>query len=343
MEHFRNSWVLERKQRPDFVVIEGLAMPARRQSTQYNSKYCSLFFRPWTLFPGNVDVPHLSLLAIPRVPLQAFYASYFEDVESKADVKATLQESMDWGAAWSTYVRGNVVSESAAQLIRNFLLNTMFSGSPSREDADDEHARTLYTDSVPRLQLSTATFQSQLLGMRSCAQKFTVAAQAQLKQKKRKRAAQHDYATSYDRSKDICEGMWKDVSNADAAEERLCPGEMYADTFDDHLRALTVKEASVKKKFSPLQPPMPAAAAFTPAVQVQRGLDAVLSTILQGQWSEGGELLKPNRVQSAFLRHFTARLQLEAGEQRAGRINTARAEPLLDCVHGLPGTGASKY
>ena len=99
----------------------------------------------------------------------------------------------------------------------------------------------------------------------------------------------------------------------------------------------------MKRKFSPLQPPMPAAAAFTPAVQVQRGLDAVLSTILQGQCCEGGGLLKPNTEQSAFLRHFTARLQLEAGEQRAGKINTARAEPLLDCVHGLPGTGASKY
>ena len=88
---------------------------------------------------------------------------------------------------------------------------------------------------------------------------------------------------------------------------------------------------------------MPAAAEFTPAVQVHQGLDAVLSTILRGQRREGGEVVTPNAEQSAFLRHFTTRLQLEAGEQRAGKINTARAEPLLDCVHGPPGTGISKY
>ena len=88
---------------------------------------------------------------------------------------------------------------------------------------------------------------------------------------------------------------------------------------------------------------MAAAAAFTPAVQVHKGLDTVLSTVFRGQRCEGGELLKPNPEQCAFLRHFTARLQLEAGEQRAGKINIALAEPLLDCVHGPPGTGCSKY
>ena len=131
--------------------------------------------------------------------------------------------------------------------------------------------------------------------------------------------------------------------SAHEAGERLSPGEMFADTFDDHLHALTVKQATAKKKYAPLQPPIPASAEFTPTVQVHQGLHAVLSSILRGQSCEGGGLLKPNPEQCAFLRHFTARLQLEAGEQRAGKINTSRAEPLLDCVHGLPGTGFSKY
>ena len=122
---------------------------------------------------------------------------------------------------------------------------------------------------------------------------------------------------SYARSKDICEGMWKVVPNANAAEDRVCPGEMYDDTFEEHLQALTVKQATAKKKFSPLQPPMPAAAAFAPAVQVQQGLDAVLTTILRGERCEGGAVKQPNAEQCAFLRHFTARLQMEAGEQRA--------------------------
>ena len=137
--------------------------------------------------------------------------------------------------------------------------------------------------------------------------------------------------------------MWKVVGTADTAETRELPGEIYADTYGDHLHALTEKQATANKKFSPLQPPMAATATFTPAAQVQKGLESVLSNILRGVTCEGGGLLKPNTEQAAFLRHFTSRLQLEAGEQRADKINSARGEPLLDCVHGPPGTGSSKY
>ena len=52
-ETFRHAWVLERKKRPDVVVIEGLRMPRASRSRNENAKYCSLFFRPWTLLPGN--------------------------------------------------------------------------------------------------------------------------------------------------------------------------------------------------------------------------------------------------------------------------------------------------
>ena len=338
MEHFRNSWVLERKQRPDVVVIEWLAMPARRQTKEYNSKYCSLFFRPWTLFIGSVDVPHISVLALPRAPLQRLYEESFHSFgEATSEASNPVKDSMEWAVAWSEYVRGNVVSETAAELIRNFLLNTMFSGSERVEDADDERIPTLYSNDVPRLQLSTETFQKDLLGLRSCGENFTEA--AKVIAKSRKKAAKHDFATSYDRSKMVCEGLWKVVPNAVAAEDRKHPGEMYEDTFDDHLHALTSTESTAKNSFRPLQEATTPSVEFRPGAGVHGGLAAVLASIERGQKNEDGVIVKPNQEQTAFLRHFTQRLQVELGEKRAERINETNAEPLLDCVLGPPGTG----
>ena len=78
---------------------------------------------------------------------------------------------------------------------------------------------------------------------------------------------------------------------------------------------------------------------FSPAAQVHTGLAAVLARIERGRAMEDGSLLKPNQEQSAFLRHFTHRLQVVLGEQRADQINQTSEEPLLDAVLGPPGTG----
>ena len=59
---FRHSWALVRKNRPHVVVIEGLYLPHMNKSSTYNAQYCSLFFRPWTLFEGDTIVLHMSLL-----------------------------------------------------------------------------------------------------------------------------------------------------------------------------------------------------------------------------------------------------------------------------------------
>ena len=50
---------------------------------------------------------------------------------------------------------------------------------------------------------------------------------------------------------------------------------------------------------------------------------------------------KPNAEQENFLKHFVARLKLEVLEMQQRRTNEAEQEPLLDLIHGFPGTGKS--
>ena len=50
----------------------------------------------------------------------------------------------------------------------------------------------------------------------------------------------------------------------------------------------------------------------------------------------------PNQEQTLFLRHFVNRLKLEIIERRQRTENQTEHEPLLDLLHGLPGTGKSK-
>ena len=50
---------------------------------------------------------------------------------------------------------------------------------------------------------------------------------------------------------------------------------------------------------------------------------------------------KPNTEQQHFLKHFVAILKLEILEKQEGRTNEAEQEPLLDLIHGFPGTGKS--
>ncbi len=67
---FRHAWVLVRKKRPDVVVIEGLRMPSASRAATENAKYCCLFFRPWTLLPGEARIPNLTLLGLPHERLR---------------------------------------------------------------------------------------------------------------------------------------------------------------------------------------------------------------------------------------------------------------------------------
>ena len=57
----------------------------------------------------------------------------------RAKSKATAEETMpSWVGSWSRYIRGNVVSEHAAKLIRRFLSLTLALSSYDGRESDDD-------------------------------------------------------------------------------------------------------------------------------------------------------------------------------------------------------------
>ena len=72
--------------------------------------------------------------------------------QPKAPVES-VADQVHWGNAWSEYVRGNVVSESAEILIRRVLLNTIASTGKETERDDIELDESEDDVEFPRLTL----------------------------------------------------------------------------------------------------------------------------------------------------------------------------------------------
>ena len=118
----------------------------------HNAKCCSLFYRPWALLAGEMRVPHTSLSGLTIEDLQIVYEAVSDDCTSANTRKLTrlrkvkmgatshspetknmddrphsvqavstgVADNLNWHAAWTEYVRGQVVSQAASDLIKPF-------------------------------------------------------------------------------------------------------------------------------------------------------------------------------------------------------------------------------
>ena len=123
--------------------------------------------------------------------------------------------------------------------------------------------------------------------------------------------------------------------NGDTMEgDALGAGSMHADVYHEHLAAKRQRSAKEKETAAAFDSDRCAAAAW----HTERGLqnlDQILTRIMQ---TNPG----PNQEQLQFLQHFVNRLKIEILEQQQRTVDNSQAAPLLDLVHGLPGTGKSR-
>ena len=134
MCRFRALWILRKARRPYVVAPAGTPLPNASMSSDQRARISSVYWRPWVLHKpwATLEVPHLCDLNRILVPQpvsmemsgkklrlrEKFWTCYKEDTDLA--LVYGNDNIVGYRAAWKHYTRGNVVSESAAQLIRNF-------------------------------------------------------------------------------------------------------------------------------------------------------------------------------------------------------------------------------
>ena len=328
------------------VVIENLFLPSVKRKPVYNAQYCSLFFRPWTLLEGDATVPHLSLLGITTSSLREIYESRKDCVARKIGNKRRPEppvsslHKVDWTTSWSEYVRGNVVSASAAKLIQSFLLNTMASSGKAADDVASEADDTEDEVDLPPMKVSREKFQDLLRSGRSEVAEPAEGEEAAKSgprpvSKSNLKAARQKLTRNqgYQKSQRIVEVVWKIAPCAVDASERRSPGNMHENDYQDHLDALTAVAKQEDKFEDPFNEKRCQSAMYNPSKN-EKDIDDVLNSIRAGA-------KKPNHEQQAFLNDFSERLKAERREQVSDTTNRGPGEPMLDLIHGFPGTGKS--
>ena len=118
------------------------------------------------------------------------------------------------------------------------------------------------------------------------------------------------------------------------AGDRTNPGNMFSEEYEAHLKARSDHGQKAGAPRAPFDEKRNAAAWWNKP-DARASLDAAFKDICD-------EEEPPNSEQHAFLLHFRDRLKLEVLEQRKQRVNESAKEPLLDLIHGFPGTGKSR-
>ena len=115
---------------------------------------------------------------------------------------------------------------------------------------------------------------------------------------------------------------------------------MFEASYQEHIAALVDRTKQKDSFEAPFEETRNAAATFNRA-GAEVNIDRVLASIVAGVENTAGVVFRPNDQQTAFLQHFVRRMKVEMLELRQGKVNCNPGEPLLDLIHGFPGTGKS--
>ena len=134
LQKFRHEWIMVPYHRPRVPVFSGSKMPRASMKDEEKAKLCSLYWRPWTLCEDFSQAPH-----VPHLLQMRLYPELTVQHRVRGKSKATAEETMQsWAGSWSRYIRGNIVSEHAAKLIRRFLSLTLARSSYDGQESDDD-------------------------------------------------------------------------------------------------------------------------------------------------------------------------------------------------------------
>lgn len=106
------------------------------------ARLCSVYFRPWTLCTDFDAIPH-----VPHLLQMPLYPEPVVRRRKREKGKAATEETVEsWAGSWARYIRGNVVSDHAAVLIRRFLSLTLARRSGDNAQNSDDGAESEMDD-----------------------------------------------------------------------------------------------------------------------------------------------------------------------------------------------------
>ena len=291
-------------------------------------------------------MPHLSLLGMEAKVLQQWQESLDRPTQHKGscrltkktpqDVPKSAMDSISWKTSWDEYVRGHVATGTGAKLIERLLLNTMAATGKGAEDSQSEADASESESDLPPMKLTASKFQELITSAKddeTLGEKCSASVKAEAKGSKRDGPKKSARQNEYQQSHRVGEKVWKTDPVAVAASERANPGNMYEESYKDHLAALSLRDKTATG-LSAFDEKRDAAASYNPVGYSSTSIDDALASIM-------GSSKKPNLTQREFLLHFASRLKVEYLEKQQGKVNRSPGEPLLDLVHGFPGTGKS--
>ena len=140
----RRRWYMTRRERPMVPAPSNTPMPDKQGNAEAKSRLYSLYLRPWTLDKAiaTSEVPHITDLddlsnchpCVGCTPTGTSGGGTFDPPDKaeaafprrrlrskqKADVEETTSKR-SYATAWSWYVRGHIVTEHAAKIIKQFM------------------------------------------------------------------------------------------------------------------------------------------------------------------------------------------------------------------------------
>ena len=307
----RNCWILTRRARPHVPVLEGAKLPSQTAGDEYNAKYMSVFFRPWTLRGDEPGVP----------PLHSLGGSNSPAPEAKT---GTCGAHHSFHKEWERYVHGNVVSVAASNLIRSVLTKTL----ASKGEGEDEGSQGDASDAdeeIPPLNVRPEDLRQLLRS--ACDDSDDGDEPAAKKRRARQKTSHRDSLHRVD-----C--LWGSTADG-RSDEKASTGQdtMHFDAVQEHIAASRQKqEADMDDR--------PYSGKTLPAAQLY---DAAKVSSLDPWLEELQASTQPPTVEQAtFLRAVLERLSREASSEGHGNTSDQDSEPLFDMVHGVPGAGKSK-
>ena len=231
---------------------------------------------------------------------------------------------MDWHVVWSGYVRGNVVSQVASDLIKSFLLHTFVAIGVAHGDngSGSEGQESELDPDLPALHLREDKLQQLIIppepedirlddgnesGSATMGKTLTRATQKTMRM------------LEYNRSIRTAFAVWSTAINQQKVADKKLPGHMFHDSYEAHIAAKRASKKTEDSCTAPFNVKRNAAATWHRSDGSQH-LDKVLSDIFHSKEP-------PNARQSAFLHSFVRRLKLELLEKLQNTVGHSK-----DCL-----------